>query len=66
MFETVEQSVGQCCALVNREGEGPFQQIRDFWTHGIILSHAFRYPNMHCHPEARVLCGLKDRYTPGL
>ena len=37
IFQTVEQSVGQGGALVNRERECSFQEISDFWTHAVIL-----------------------------
>lgn len=36
-FKTVQQGMGQCSALVNRECERPSQQIGNFWTHGFIL-----------------------------
>jgi len=37
VFETVEQGVGQCRALINRERECPLQEIGNFWTHDVIL-----------------------------
>jgi hypothetical protein len=36
-FETVEQGVGQCRALINRERECPLQEIGNFWAHDVIL-----------------------------
>ena len=36
-FETVEQGVGQCRALVSRERECSLQKVGDFWTHNGIL-----------------------------
>jgi hypothetical protein len=36
-FETVEQGVGQCRALVDREREGSLQEIGDFWAHDVSL-----------------------------
>ncbi len=37
VFEAVEQSVSQSGALLNRESECSFQEISNFWTHGVIL-----------------------------
>src|ERR1700686_2376856 len=37
LFETVEQSVGQCRALINRERECSLQETGYFWTHDVIL-----------------------------
>jgi hypothetical protein len=37
LFEAIEKSIGQRSALVNRERECSFQEISNFWTHGIIL-----------------------------
>jgi hypothetical protein len=40
-FKTVEQSVGQCSALLDWESKCAFQEIRNLWTHGLILPRGF-------------------------
>jgi hypothetical protein len=35
-LQAIQQSVRQCSALVNREGQRPLQKIRNLWTHRII------------------------------
>jgi len=50
-FETVEQGVGQCSALVRREGEGAFEEVRNFGIHGAIL------PRVGCFGECCLLVG---------
>src|SRR5579872_978655 len=37
LFETVEQGVSQCAALVHWQRKRAFQEIGDLWTHDVIL-----------------------------
>ena len=36
-LKTVEQGIGQCSALVNRESERPLQKIGNLWNDSIVL-----------------------------
>jgi hypothetical protein len=70
LFGAVEQDVGQCRSLVDRERECPLRQIENFWTHRVILPVDFgcRYLFRACVERLSRFCFtgsiLKDRQDP--
>src|SRR5580698_9542049 len=51
LFETIEQGVSQCAALIHWQRKCAFQEIGDLWTHGVILPR-FRSSGCRKSPAA--------------